>query len=199
MIKLNMILAVLLLVSVSMCAMANDNDTSNITSVFTNISVMSSVWLNDYVSGYVTLVNQSANMTFEAVPCSVVAFENETYRLVKRWDTSCRHGEPYLDKDGNWVTVSKTCKISDSQGNYFFTGEVLESDGFETGRYYNLQFTCVGESASGTFYVDVPKPQDVNKWFTFARRYLGIIVLWVIVIIALLAVVYGIRHGILNS
>jgi hypothetical protein len=190
----NRILGLLLLVSLSMCAMADENATS----VISNISVLSNTWLNDYVSGYVLLVNQSANMTFEAVPCKVTAFENATHRFVKTWDTSCRNGEPYLDDDGNWVVISQTCKISDSQGYYYFKGEVLESDGFETGEYYLLQFTCVGESASSTFYVDVPKPQDVNKWFVFARRYLGIIVLWVIVIIFILIVIYLIRRGVLK-
>jgi hypothetical protein len=166
----------------------------NVTYYVQNVSVSPKVWLNDYVSGSVFLID-SNNMTLEGIPCSVVAIDNDTKQLLKVWDVSCRKGEPYLDGNGNWVVISKTCKISDSMGYYYFKGGVMEDEGFQMGRYYDLKFTCGGASNSSTFYVDVPKPQDVSKWFAFSRRYLGIIVFLLFVAILIMVIIYLVRRG----
>jgi hypothetical protein len=173
------------------------NLSTNVTYYVENVTISSKVWLNDYVSGYVFLVD-SNNMTLNGVSCSVVAIENESHTLTKIWDVSCRDGEPYVDTDGNWVVISKTCKISGADGFYYFKGNVLEDDGFQAGRYYDLKFTCYGASNSSAFYVDVPKPADISARFTFARRYLGLIILWLIVFIFIFILIYLIRRGVIK-
>jgi len=149
-----------------------------------NLTVPQKVFLNDIVSASVFLYgygNQS-NMTMEAIPCSVIATDNDTGSLTKVWDTTCRSGEPYLDNFGNWAAITDTCKFSDSAGMYYFDGTITEADGFQYGKYYNLVVTCGGTSNSSTFYVDVPKPYDVEKWYDVLVRRAGEILLFAMVV-----------------
>jgi hypothetical protein len=125
------------------------------------------------------------NVSLEEQDCNVVALDNNTGELVKAWDTSCKQGARYIDKDGNEQYLSTNCTLTDSAGYYYFSARVTEADGFETGKYYRLQFICNRKSDYGVFYVDVPKPTDVGKWFTFGRRYMGLIVLYIIALLAI--------------
>jgi hypothetical protein len=162
--------------------------TTIVVAVLANTTVSPSVFLNDYVSGYTRLINTN-DASLPSQDCQVFATLNDTDALVKVWDTSCKQGTQYLDLNNDFQYLSENCTLSDSQGYYYFTGKVTEADGFETGRYYKLVFSCNMKSAYGVFYVDVQKPMDVGKWFEFARRYLGLIVLYVVVLLMLLVLV----------
>jgi len=159
-----------------------------------NFSVSERVFLNDIVSARVRLWSNITNMSLDGQDCSVVAYDNITMRVVKWWDTQCRQGEPYLDDLGNWATFTN-CPISDTNGNYFFTGRVTEEDGFQTGGFYVLELNCNRNSVRGVFYVDVPKPTDVMKWFEFIRRYYGIIALWFMALVFAVAfILLGLKY-----
>lgn len=148
--------------------------------ILQNFSISERVYLNDIVSAKVNLYSNITNMSLDGQDCSVVAYENGTTKLIKWWDTQCRAGEPDVDDEGNWFTYTN-CPLSDTMGNYYFTGKITEDDGFEYGKYYRLVINCNRNSAEGVFYVDIPKPADIDKWFDFIRRHFGTIILWLLV------------------
>ena len=168
---------------------------SNYHAVLANIVVSDKVFMNDILSGSLRLINTLGN-PLEAQDCSVVTMENDTNRIIKDYRTQCYAGEPYVDEDtGNWATYSN-CPFTDSNGGYYFSSKISEDDGYQSGMYYLLQFTCNGKTNSSLFYVDVPKPTDISSWFEWARRYSGILVIYLALGIALIILIYLIKRGV---
>lgn len=167
---------------------------SNYHAEISAIQVPQKIFLNDILSGSIRLIN-TLGQPLEAQDCSVVTMENDTRRVIKWYDTQCYSGEPYVDSAGNWVSYSK-CPFTDSNGNYYFNTKITSDEGYQTGVYYILQFTCNGKTNSSVFYVDVPKPPDVESWFDWAWRYRGIVFLVFCIILALIALIYLIKRGI---
>jgi hypothetical protein len=168
---------------------------SNYHAVLSQVDSPSSVFLNDVLSGSARLTN-TLGQALEAQDCSVVTMENDTNRVIRDYRTLCYAGEPYIDSTtGNWVSFSK-CPFTDSNGNYYFNTIISDGEGYQTGKYYLLQFTCNGKTNSSLFYVDVSKPTDVSSWFDWARRYSGILVIYLVLGVALIILIYLIKRGV---
>ena len=164
---------------------------SNYHAVLSNVSLPESIFLNDVLGGSVRLIN-TLGQSLEAQDCSVVTIDNETGTLIKDYHTLCSPGEVVIDPTtGNYMSLLK-CPITDSNGNYYFNTVITEGDGYQQGRYYRLQITCNGKVSYGIFYVDVPKPMDVDMWIEWFIRYLGVPVFYTIIfVIALVAIKAG--------
>lgn len=152
------------------------------------------VFLNNVYGATLRLVN-TLGQPLEAQDCSVAIFDNESNQLVARYDTQCRQGEKYIDSLGNWASLTN-CPMTDSFGNYYFSTKILENDGFEYGRYYRTEITCNAQTGKTTFYVDVSKPTDIGMWFDWARRYGGIILVYLAILIGIIILLYLIKCGV---
>ena len=164
---------------------------SNYHAEISAIKVPEEVFLNDVLSGSIRLIN-TLGQPLEAQDCSVVTMENDTGRIIKDYRTLCFAGEPYVDSSGNWASYSK-CPFTDSNGNYYFNTIITEGEGYQTGVYYLLQFTCNAKTNSSMFYVDVPKPPDVGSWMEWARRYSGVLLIFIALFIAILILIYIVK------
>lgn len=146
------------------------------------------VFLNDIFGATLRLVN-TLGQSLEGQDCSVAIYRNDTNTLVKDYDTTCRQGEKYIDTSGNWATVTD-CPLTNSYGIYHFYTKITQEDGYEYGRYYTARITCNAKTEGVTFYVDVPKPVDVEAYTDTTVRYAGyIFLLFIFAIVGLLFLV----------
>lgn len=167
---------------------------SNYSAVLSNGSISSVVPLNDFVSARVQLKN-TLGVPLEAQDCSVNIFDDSSV-LVFSYDTLCRQGEPYIDSSGNWASFSK-CPFTDSQGWYYFRGEVKEPF-FDYAHNYSLQFVCNGQNYSMRFSTGLEKHTDLNKYAAMVEKQGGVIALYVIgglFLLLLLAFVLWVLFG----
>lgn len=159
---------------------------SNYSAVLSNGSVTSIVPLGSNISARVQLKNTLGSY-LEAQDCSVAAFDANTSALVYAYNTLCKQDETYIDSAGNWASVSG-CRFTDSQGWYYFSGEVSENLGFVYNHDYNLVLTCNAKSVSLPFHTDLGRLPDTEMYGDFISREGGyILVLFVIGFIVLLA------------
>lgn len=146
--------------------------------VLSNLSVLSDVHLNDYVTASIQLKNTLGEY-LEGQDCRVVILKANTSEVVHDYDTSCKI-KPALVCSGsdvcNYQSVSD-CKFTDSMGMYFFKGSTAESLGFEYDQEYSIVFDCNGQTGNSTFRMGLDKaPADMNKIEYQVYEYGGYIV-----------------------
>jgi hypothetical protein len=159
--------------------------------VIGNVSVSSSVYLDDYVSGELQLRN-TLGQPLEGQDCSVAAYlaNGSDLVLVKDYSTQCLYKPDLVCPNGvcNYAAVID-CPFTDSDGWYRFRGKVLESEGFQYNRLYRLTFVCNAQIASANFTTGLSRGTDMDKWGDWISSQGGFIVLGVISIIGLVVFV----------
>jgi hypothetical protein len=158
----------------------------------TSIKTKDKVFLNDILSGTVRLSNFLGAL--EGKSCNVMVFENKTGTILINYKTQCNNYVPYINPLTRSIVVNN-CSLSDSDGDYYFTTIIREENGYQYGKNYTMEFNCDGMRNRTTFYVDVPKPPDVESWFEFGRRYSGIILIFLGLLMALIIMLYLIKRS----
>lgn len=154
---------------------------SNYSALLRNASVLSQAHINGWITARVQLVNTLGSF-LEGQDCSVVVYGANTSTLIHDYNTLCQTGEPYLDKNNNWATVTN-CKFTDSRGWYTFKGKIDESMNYEYDNHYDLIFTCNGKQETVTFTTKLERQPDMNKLEDFTRDYGGVLFLLFLLLI----------------
>lgn len=165
----------------------SDYPSTSYSAVLTNVSAYPAVHINHWIAGRVQLRN-TLGQYLDGQDCSVTVYAHNTSILIHDYDTQCQTGEPYVDKNGNWASITN-CVFTDSMGWYYFKGRTDEAMGYEYDKKYDLVFVCNGETIKTTFFVDLERQIDTHKIEDFAQRYGGVILLGILVGVFLLGVV----------
>jgi len=96
--------------------------------------------------------------------------------VVKKFNTLATSGEYYEDQNGNLVSISDgDHPLTNARGQYtycFTTG-----DWANYGDNLTIHAVANGQEGNCTVLVDVAQRADVEGWFTYLRKYSGLVVL----------------------
>lgn len=122
-----------------------------------------------------------------------VTLASDSSQVIKRYDTQCKIGTPYVDDDGNWVSPSVCPVLTDSLGNYVYVFDILEKDGYFYGMNYTAHVVINGIEGVCNFSTTLPRIVDVDKYEGWVNAVSGFIIIFFFIILFILILRFGWR------